>query len=225
MGCLSSIPEPPAEATLDTRHKIKQLQSLWVPESIWTGTVKFRGGEEPWEIHVKRDSKPGSIKAKRVTNFAQSTFTDAKKCEFDFTWEQMLDDKGKHLGYKEIITFDWEDEQYRLFADTLDGILDVTERRIKGLVVNNTTRDTGSVDFCRVMAKKRYGDQEVIHTVSYDFGDNDKRAQRIKAAMKTVDSKFKQEHAQLTGGRRTGPPEEQFNHPNVLKGGGKRKSS
>lgn len=221
MGCFGSIPDPPTDASIETKRKLDRLKALWVPESIWTGTLKFRDREEPWEIHVKRDSTKEKIKAKRVTNFAKSQFIEATKCEFDYVWEANLNAKGKHAGtYKEIITFDWEDENYRLFADTLDGVLDINERRIKGLVVHNTTRETGSVDFCRVMAKKRYGDSEVIHTVSYDFGDNNKRTQRIKAAMKTVDTQFKEEHAKMTG-KQSGPPVETFGHDKVLKGGGK----
>jgi len=199
MGCLSSTPPPPDEPSPELAKKLDELRNLWTPGSIWTGIIKLNGDEKPWEIHVKRDAQPNRILAKRITNFAQLTFSDAMKVEFDWTTEEILDDRGKHNGYQEIITFDWEDEEYRLFADTMDGILDVKERRIRGLVVENKTKDTGTVDFCRVMAKKKYGDDSVVHTVSFDWKENDPRTKRVKAAMDTANKKLDEEICQMKG--------------------------
>jgi len=199
MGCLSSTPPPPDEPSPELAKKLDELRNLWTPGSIWTGIIKLNGDEKPWEIHVKRDAKPNRILAKRITNFAQLTFSDAIKVEFDWAIEEILDDRGKHAGYQEIITFDWEDEEYRLFADTMDGILDIKERRIRGLVVENKTRETGTVDFCRVMAQKKYGPDSVVHTVSFEWKENDPRTIRVNAAMDTANKKFEEEICQMKG--------------------------
>jgi len=203
MGCLSSAPVPPESPSPELSEKVDQLRQLWTPGSIWTGVIKVNGKEKPWEIHVKRESKPDRILAKRVTNFAQTTFTDAKKVEFDYTFEKITNEKGKHAGFQEIITFDWEDEEYRLFADTMDGILDIKERRIKGLVVDNTTKDTGSVDFTRVMAKKKYGDDAVIHTVSFDWKEDDPRTNRVRDALEKANETQNEEHSRMKGTHRS----------------------
>jgi len=203
MGCFSSAPVLPDEPSPELLEKVEELRKLWTPGSIWTGTIKLNGKEKPWEIHVKRDSTPDSISAKRVTNFAQTTFTDAKKVEFDYTWEKITNAKGKLEGFQEIITFDWEDKEYRLFADTMDGILDVRERRIRGLVVDNKTKDTGSVDFTRVMAKKKYGDDSVVHTVSFDWKEDDPRMNRVRDALDKANETQNEENNRMKGTHRS----------------------
>jgi len=199
MGCFSSTPPSPDEPSPELAEKLDELRNLWTPASIWTGIITLNGEEKPWEVHVKRDSKPNRILAKRITNFAQLTFSDATKVEFDWTSEEILDDKGKHAGYQEIITFDWEDDEYRLFADTMDGILDIKERRIRGLVVQKSTKDTGTVDFCRVMAIKKYGDDSVVRTVSFEWENNDPRTKRVRCALDQVNKKLEEEHSRMKG--------------------------
>merc|ERR1719474_920836 len=106
--CCSSEPEPPEGPSIEHKRKLEELRNLWTPGSIWTGTIKINGKEKPWEIHVKRDSKPNNILAKRVANFAQATYVDADRVEFDYAWEEIMDERGKKLiGFKEIITFSW----------------------------------------------------------------------------------------------------------------------
>jgi len=200
MGCCSSQPPlPPEEPTIELKRKLEQLRSLWVPESIWTGTIKINGKETPWEIHVKRNSKASNILAKRVVNFATATYIDASKVEFEHAWEEVQDKKGKHLEFKEIITFSWEDDEYRLFADSIDGILDVHERRIRGLVVHNETGNTGNVDFTRVMCVKKYGDESYVHTVSFEWQENDPRTKRLGSALEKANKAIDQEKRRLTG--------------------------
>jgi len=199
MGCCSSPPLPPEEPTIESKRKLEELRSLWSPGSIWTGTIKIKGKETPWEIHVKRESKPSDIVAKRVVNFATATYVDATKVEFDHYWEEMKDEKGKHLEFKEIITFSWEDDEYRLFADSMDGILDVNDRRIRGLVVHNETRNTGNVDFTRVMCLKKYGDDSYVHTVSHEWQENDPRTNRINVALGCANEAIDKEKRRLTG--------------------------
>lgn len=179
MGCKNSIPEPPDEPSIDVKRKLEDLRGLWSPQSIWTGTIEINGKITPWEVHVKRDSTSREIKAKRLTNFARSLYTDAISVGFNYTWEEEVSSKGKFLGYKDIILFEWEDEAYRLYADTIDGIIDVPERRIRGLVVENKTGNTGRVDFCRVMCKKTNKDTEVVHTVSLDLEIDNERSNRV----------------------------------------------
>jgi len=200
MGCCSSQPpEPPEGPSIEIKRKLEELRNLWSPGSIWTGTIKINGREDPWEIHVKRDSKPNNISAKRVANFATATYVDAIKVGFDNAFEEVMDEKGKHLEFKEIITFSWEDADYRLFADSMDGILDIRERRIRGLVVHIESGYTGSVDFTRVMCVKKYGDDSVIHTVSFDWQENDPRTKRVKAALEKANDQINLEKKRLTG--------------------------
>lgn len=209
MGCCSSQPKPPTPEpiqptppegpTVDQKLQLEELRNLWAPGSIWTGTIKIKGKEKPWEIHVKRESTPNRILAKRVANFAQGTYVDADKVELEHAWEDLTDEQGNHLGFKEIITFSWEDDEYRLFADTMDGILDVKERRIRGLVVHNETGHTGNVDFTRVMCVKKYGDDSVIHTVSFDWQDNDPRTKRVRSALEKANKTLDEEKGRLTG--------------------------
>lgn len=200
MGCCSSQPPlPPEEPTIELKRKLEQLRSLWSPGSIWTGTIKIKGKETPWEIHVKRDSKPSNIVAKRVVNFATATYMDATKVEFDHYWEEIQDQKGKHLEFKEIITFSWEDDEYRLYADSMDGILDVNDRRIRGLVVHIASGNAGNVDFTRVMCVKKYGDDAYIHTVSHEWQENDPRTNRINNAFECANNTIDQEKRRLTG--------------------------
>jgi len=179
MGCKNATPPPPDEPSIDVKRKLEDLRGLWSPLSIWTGTIEISGKQTPWEVHVKRDSTSHEIKAKRLTNFARSLYTDAYSVGFDYTWEEELAENGKHLGYKDIIYFEWEDADYKLYADTLDGIIDVPERRVRGLVVENKTGKTGRVDFCRVMSKKTNKDTEVIHTVSLDLEIDNERSNRV----------------------------------------------
>jgi len=200
MGCLSSVPTPPEEPTIELKRKLEELRNLWAPGSIWTGTIKINGKEKPWEIHVKRDATPSNILAKRVANFAQATYVDATKVEFESAWEELRDASGKkHLGFKDIITFSWEDPEYRLFADSMDGILDIRERRIRGLVVHNASGNTGTVDFTRVMCVKKYGDDSVVHTVSFDWQENDPRTKRVRVALEKANNTIDQEKKRLTG--------------------------
>jgi len=201
MGCCSSEsePEPPEGPTIEQKRKIEQLRNLWSAGSIWTGTIKINGKESPWEIHVKRNSKPNHILAKRVANFAKATYVDASKVEFEHNWEELEDEKGRHIGFKDIITFSWEDPEYRLFADSMDGILDIKERRIRGLVVHNASGHTGKVDFTRVLSVKKCGDDSVIHTVSFEWEENDPIMERVRFALEQANSTIDMEKKRLTG--------------------------
>lgn len=205
MGCLSSAPTPPSEPSIAIKRKLEELRSLWLPLSIWTGTIKVNGKESPWEIHVKRESKKNEITAKRVVNFAKGEFIDARKLVFDVSWEWMEDENGK-MGFKDNITFDYEDDEYRLFCDTLDGILDVKERRICGLVKDNRTENIGKVDFCRVMAKKKCRDEDVVHTVSLDLEVDDLRAKRVNSHLAIANTAVDEEHRRRIGGSRRDSP-------------------
>merc|ERR1719474_1130546 len=100
--CCSSEPEPPEGPTIEQKRTIEQLRDLWSPGSIWTGTIKINGKERPWEIHVKRNSKPNNILAKRVANFAQATYVDATRVEFEHNWEELHEEKGRLIGFKDI---------------------------------------------------------------------------------------------------------------------------
>lgn len=199
MGCCSSQPVPPEGPSVEQKRKLEQLRSLWSPGSIWTGTIKINGDEKPWEIHVKRDATPNNILAKRVANFATATYVDATKVEFEHVWEEIVDDRGRHLKFEEIITFTWEDPEYRLFADSIDGILDVEERRIRGLVVHNDSRNTGNVDFTRVMCVKKYGSESVVHTVSFEWQEDDPRTKRVRSALEKANKTIDQEKEKLSG--------------------------
>jgi len=205
MGCCSTVPTPPEDPTPEQKRRLEELRNLWSPGSIWFGTINIEGKEVPWEIHVKRDSTPRKISAKRVTNFAQATFTDAIIVGFEHDWEEMKDAKGKHAGFREIITFRWEDDEYKVFSDTIDGIIDIKERRIRGLVVYNQTGDTGSVDFTRVMYKTNYGDECVVHKVSYDWKENDPRAARVGPGLEKANEVLENQKRRLTGVHQTSP--------------------
>jgi len=200
MGCCCSpVPTPPENPTPEQKRKLEELRNLWSPGSIWFGTINIKGKETPWEIHVKRDSTPRKIFAKRVTNFAKATFKDANVVGFEHEWEEMKNEKGKHAGFREIITFSWEDEEYRVFSDTIDGIIDAKERRIRGLIVYNKTGDTGSVDFTRIMNKPNYGDDSLVHTVSYEWEEDDPRAARVGPALDKANEVLDKEKRRLTG--------------------------
>jgi len=200
MGCcLSQPPQTPEGPTIELKRKLEKLRNLWSPGSIWTGIIEINGKEEPWEIHVKRNSKPHDILAKRVANFATATYVHATKVELEHAFEEVTDEKGRHIEFNEIITFNWEDAEYRLFADTIDGIIDLDDRRIRGLVVHNETGNTGRVDFCRVMCVKKYGDDSVVHTVSFDWEENDPRTKRVRSALEKANKAIDTEKKRMTG--------------------------
>jgi len=58
------------------------------------------------------------------------------------------------------------DTDYWLFADTISGIIDLQHRRIKGLVVENVSKNKGSFDFCRVMANEILSEHDLIRCSS-----------------------------------------------------------
>jgi len=202
MGCMqgkSHIHLPPEEQTPESQQKVDALRKLWTPGSIWTGAIDVNGIDGPWEVHVNRDSTPDRITAKRVANFARLTFIEAKRVEFDLSWEERMDEKGKHRGYDEIITFEWMDDDYRLFADTLNGFLSVPQRRIRGLVVDNKTKNIGSFDFCRLMSNRTVVEQTSIESPKI-FGDRD-RTNRIIAALNKTNKKRDEDQRRLTESR------------------------
>jgi len=192
----SHIPLPPEEPTPELKQKVEALRRLWSPGSVWTGAIEVNGTGGPWEIHVNRDSSPHRITAKRVVDFARLSFIEAKRVDFELTWEETLDEKGKHRGYEEIITFEWMDDDYRLFADTLNGILDVPQRRIRGIVQDNRTQNIGSFDFCRLMAERSVTEQTVIRSPARP-GDSD-RTNMIIDALNRTSKKINEDQRKLS---------------------------
>lgn len=174
---------PPEEPTPQLKQKEAALRKLWLPGSIWTGTISVNGEEAPWEVHVQRNSTPNRITAKRVTNFLQLSFVEAQRVDFCLDWEERKDEDGKHRGWEEVITFEWLDNDYRLFADTLNGSLDVPEKRIEGLVVDNKTKNVGSFDFCRLMANRKLSEQTPIPHQGLNFIHDRKRTNRFMGAV------------------------------------------
>lgn len=174
---------PPDEQTPQLKQKEAALRNLWLPGSIWTGTITVNGVEAPWEVHVERNSTPNSITAKRVANFMQLTFVKANVVDFSMGWEELRDEKGNHCGWDEVITFEWLDDEYRLFADTLNGIIDLREKRIEGLVVDNKTKNVGVFDFCRLMANERFSEETPIPSSNYNLISDSERTSRFMGAV------------------------------------------
>jgi len=176
---------PPDEQTTKLIRKEEALRKLWLPGSIWAGTITINGTEAPWEVHVERDSTPKKISAKRVDDFDHFTFLTAERVEFFLSWEAMQDNKGNHDGWEEVITFEWIDADYRLFADTLNGIIDLRKRKIEGLVVDNRTKSIGHFEFCRVMANKKLGQEDTIRTPTFNI-DNERADSFVGAVNRTT---------------------------------------
>jgi len=179
---------PPTEQTARLIRKEEALRKLWLPGSIWAGTLTVNGTEAPWEVHVERDSTPNKISAKRVNDFDHFTFISAERVEFFLAWEELKDEKGNRTGWQEVITFEWLDTDYRLFADTLNGVIDIHEKTIEGLVVDNKTKSIGHFEFCRIMAGKRLGEEETIRSPTFG-SESDHRASKFADAVRKTTMK------------------------------------
>jgi len=88
MGCMctnanSNIKFPPEEQTPELKQKEMSFRNLWLPGSIWMGTININGTELPWEIRVERESTPNRITAKRLVNFASVKFVKAIRVDFN----------------------------------------------------------------------------------------------------------------------------------------------
>jgi len=176
---------PPVEQTTRLIKTEEALRKLWLPGSIWAGTLTVNGKESPWEVHVERDSTPNKISAKRVNDFDQFTFISAERVEFFLAWEEFKDEKGNRTAWKEVITFEWLDTDYRLFADTLNGIIDLRGKKIEGLVVDNKTKSIGHFEFCRIMANKGFGEEDTIRTPTF-IRDNERATKFMDSVQKTT---------------------------------------
>jgi len=176
---------PPTEQTARLIRKEEALRKLWLPGSIWAGTLTVNGIEAPWEVHVELDSTPNKISAKRVNDFDHFTFISAERVEFFLAWDELKDEKGNRTGWQEVITFEWLDSDYRLFADTLNGIMDIHEKTIEGLVVDNKTKSIGHFEFCRIMANKRLGELGTIRTPTF-ISDSERTSKFMGAVQKTI---------------------------------------
>jgi len=178
---------PPDELTSKLIRKEEALRKLWLPGSIWAGTITINGTEAPWEVHVERDSTPNEICAKRVDDFDHFTFLTAERVDFFLAWEELKDEKGNGVGWEEVITFEWLDADYRLFADTLNGIIDLRKKKIEGLVLDKRTKSIGHFEFCRVMANKKLGQEDTIRTPT--FMSDSERANMFMGAVNRTTSK------------------------------------
>jgi len=176
---------PPVEQTAKLIRKEEALRKLWLPGSIWAGTLTVNGIETPWEVHVERDSTLNKISAKRVNDFDHFTFISAERVEFFLAWEELKDERGNRSGWQEVITFEWLDTDYRLFADTLNGIIDVHRKKIEGLVVDNKTKSIGHFEFCRIMTNKRLGELGTIRTPTF-MSDSERASKFAGAVQKTI---------------------------------------
>jgi len=142
MGCCSSKPKVPTEITEETKKKLEALTGLFVAGSIWTGTIRFGKTEEPWEVHVIKSNNKGLITAKRVDDFAKSTFIEAECVSFDAEWEE------RDGEYVEVISFSWKEEHgpsaVQLYTDDMDGTINIRERRLSGMAYMELPEDGDS---------------------------------------------------------------------------------
>lgn len=148
---------------------------------------------------MERDSTSNRITAKRLVDFALLTFVKATRVDFNLNWEERKDLEGRHCGYYEVITFEWLDADYRLFADTLNGIIDVSQRRIKGLVVEKKSKNEGSFDFCRLLANEMFNEDAIVRPSRVSIWGESERKRRIMNALERANNKVDEDKKRLMG--------------------------
>jgi len=194
MGCINGNVDTAPE-TCELGQKQEALRKLWIAGSIWTGKINFDGIESPWEVHVDCDSTPNKITARRIVNFIKLTHVTSLRVDFELgCWGR----KHKEGKCPDIITFYWEDEDYTVYADTSTGILDVSERRIKGLIVDNKTNKEGVIDFYRVLAQNPFNENNIVRMQSV-LTANSERNRRIFEVLDQVNKTTDKQHRRFTG--------------------------
>jgi len=146
---------------------------------------------------VENDSTLDRISAKRLVNFAWSTFVKAESVNFSVVVKER-EDQGCN-GRCEVIRFEWLDEKYQLFADTVSGIIDISNKRIKGKVVDKESKNEGSFDFWRVMANKMSSESSPVRAPTLRLEADTERTRAITHVLAIANKKADEDIKKMRG--------------------------